>query len=537
MVPLLVLLFSAVSESANILMLHPIYCGSHEFVLRQMGDQLVSRGHEVTQIRYKQTNSHSNLKTNVSVLTLDIEDSLNNCGRFVNKNGSLDINKVGAKILWNDGHSVLGLPTDIFCLTDAHCQTLFNSKVVSRLLNETSFDLVIIDYIGNECSIALAASLEIPMVGFWGFTYHGGEVAYTSAFNPPSIQPAFFSGLQRKMNFLERVYNFMLHIFHRFYADYQTYYASHYVRTRFPQLPPLDRIVNDFDLVFTNTNPFVSFPQLLPPNVKEIGGIHIPTETPPLPKAYQDFVAGAKAGVILFSLGYTGFSAKDVPPQVVKALLDAFSALDQRVIMRFDPNFLPYVPSNVMVSNWVPQIAILGHPKTVAFFSHCGMSGVIESVYYGVPLLAVGIFADQVDNAAMVEELGVAKRIQKTQLSHSDEILKALRSLVVSHSRYRQRAKEVSSMWRHWRGLVSPQENFVFWIETLLRHGGNLSHLKIEDNDLSLWQYFSLDVILFIGCLLAFKVAAMSWLLKKIWYLSIKNAATSDGGIKKFKAQ
>ena len=134
------------------------------------------------------------MKTNVSVLTLDIEDSLNNCGRFVNKNGSLDINKVGAKvfilrtyllfilfpqflggnhiempgmfhfyitfiiwILWNDGHSVLGLPTDIFCLTDAHCQTLFNSKVVSRLLNETSFDLVIIDYIGNECSIALAA--------------------------------------------------------------------------------------------------------------------------------------------------------------------------------------------------------------------------------------------------------------------------------------------------------------------------------------------------------------------------------------------
>ena len=50
MVPLLVLLFSAVSESANILMLHPIYCGSHEFLLRQMGDQLVSRGHEVTQV-------------------------------------------------------------------------------------------------------------------------------------------------------------------------------------------------------------------------------------------------------------------------------------------------------------------------------------------------------------------------------------------------------------------------------------------------------------------------------------------------------
>jgi hypothetical protein len=37
-------------ESAKILILHPIYCGSHEFVLRKFGDHLVSRGHEVTQV-------------------------------------------------------------------------------------------------------------------------------------------------------------------------------------------------------------------------------------------------------------------------------------------------------------------------------------------------------------------------------------------------------------------------------------------------------------------------------------------------------
>ena len=139
----------------------------------------------------------------------------------------------------------------------------------------------------------------------------------------------------------------MLHVFHRFYADFQTYYASHYVRARYPHLPPLDRIVHDFDLVFVNTNPFVDYPMLLPPNVKQIGGIHIPTQTPLLPALYQDFVSGADAGVILFSLGYTGFSAKDVPPKVVMALLEVFAALEQRVIMRFDASILPYIPSNV----------------------------------------------------------------------------------------------------------------------------------------------------------------------------------------------
>ena len=64
--------------------------------------------------------------------------------------------------------------------------------------------------------------------------------------------------------------------------------------------------------------------------------------------------------MILFSLGYTGFSAKDMPKQVVGALVDAFASLDQKVIMRFDQSVMPYVPNNVLVSNWIPQQDLLG---------------------------------------------------------------------------------------------------------------------------------------------------------------------------------
>lgn len=115
----------------------------------------------------------------MSVVTLDIVDHLGNCDRYIEPDGALNIKKAGAKILWDEGHSVLGLPTDIFCLTDAHCHTLYNSQTVARILNETQFDLVIVDFIANECSLALAASLDVPMVGFWGFSFHGGEVAFT----------------------------------------------------------------------------------------------------------------------------------------------------------------------------------------------------------------------------------------------------------------------------------------------------------------------------------------------------------------------
>lgn len=42
--------FPFISQCANILILHPIYCGSHELVLRSLGDLLVNRGHQVTQV-------------------------------------------------------------------------------------------------------------------------------------------------------------------------------------------------------------------------------------------------------------------------------------------------------------------------------------------------------------------------------------------------------------------------------------------------------------------------------------------------------
>ena len=45
-----ILVILSISESANILILHPIYCGSHEFVLRNLGDYLIKKGHSVTQV-------------------------------------------------------------------------------------------------------------------------------------------------------------------------------------------------------------------------------------------------------------------------------------------------------------------------------------------------------------------------------------------------------------------------------------------------------------------------------------------------------
>ena len=38
---------------------------------------------------------------------------------------------------------------------------------------------------------------------------------------------------------------------------------------------------------------------------------------------------------------------------------------------------------------------ILAHPKTILFFTHFGMHGALEAIWYGVPMVGFPLFSDQ----------------------------------------------------------------------------------------------------------------------------------------------
>ena len=59
--------------------------------------------------------------------------------------------------------------------------------------------------INNQLSFS-----ELPVVGYWGLTFAGYEPMQTANINPPSTNPLIVSGLPRKMNFKERLWNFFL---------------------------------------------------------------------------------------------------------------------------------------------------------------------------------------------------------------------------------------------------------------------------------------------------------------------------------------
>lgn len=62
---------------------------------------------------------------------------------------------------------------------------------------------------------------------------------------------------------------------------------------------------------------------------------------------------------------------------------------------------------------WAPQRAALEHPCTVLFLTHSGPSSVNESIYHGVPMVAMGIFGDQMITSMRIERSGIAVRLNK----------------------------------------------------------------------------------------------------------------------------
>jgi len=69
------------------------------------------------------------------------------------------------------------------------------------------------------------------------------------------------------------------------------------------------------------------------------------------------------------------------------------------------------------------------HPNVKLFISHCGISGVYESVDAGVPILGFPLIFDQERNLANLVDAGMAISI-KLESTTKDEFSKAVLELV-----------------------------------------------------------------------------------------------------------
>ena len=84
---------------------------------------------------------------------------------------------------------------------------------------------------------------------------------------------------------------------------------------------------------------------------------------------------------MVFALGVSLIPSQ-LPRAQITAFFEAFGRLPQRVIMRMERPEGIVVPKNILLRKFLPQQAILAHPKVTLYFGHGGVNGLMEAIYY-----------------------------------------------------------------------------------------------------------------------------------------------------------
>nr|BFD95741.1 glycosyltransferase [Kitasatospora sp. Xyl93] len=152
----------------------------------------------------------------------------------------------------------------------------------------------------------------------------------------------------------------------------------------------------------------------------------------------EEWSPRSPAPVLLISLG-TVFNDR---PEFYRTCVEAFGGGDWQVVMAvggLDRESLGPVPANVEVHAHVPQVAVLRHAEV--FLSHAGMNSVMESLYHGVPFVAVPQIPEQRAIARRAEELGVGRTL-------AEPTVRALRDAVRDVRACRPRAAALGRVVR-----------------------------------------------------------------------------------------
>ncbi|GAA0135378.1 glycosyltransferase [Paenibacillus sp. YSY-4.3] len=134
-------------------------------------------------------------------------------------------------------------------------------------------------------------------------------------------------------------------------------------------------------------------------------------------------------------------------PQFYDICLEAFAGSRWKVVM-VSKTRPQQVPDNFLIYPFVPQVKILQH--AALFISHGGMNSVMESLWYGVPLLMVPQSSDQPLVAARAEELNLGKKQDFETLTPG--LLRAKAEEILAAPAIREGVRSMQSILHHGGG-------------------------------------------------------------------------------------
>ncbi len=152
-------------------------------------------------------------------------------------------------------------------------------------------------------------------------------------------------------------------------------------------------------------------------------------------------------------------------PDFFKMCFEAFSEQPWQVVLSIgrhvDPAILGPVPDNFLVSAYVPQLEIL--PRTQVFVTHGGMNSTMESLYYGVPMVAIPQMIEQAMTARRITEMGLGIALEKEAVNVAT--LREAVERVANESAFHERVQNMQQITREAGGYQRAADAIIRFMQ------------------------------------------------------------------------
>ena len=364
-------------------------------------------------------------------------------------------------------------------------------------LKNLHFDMVVVNRVPlSLCFFLIPYHLKVPYVSIYhtiAEPWSGG-----SPMLPSSTYNTVFNYAD-KMDFWQRLKNLFfitaISIFYKFDVTKRSH--QHLLKIYAPDKSSFKEVADQSQLLFFTREHVVQWPLPLMPNVISVPSLGcIPSK--PLPDDLHKIVKSSKHGVIVISFGSL---AEYLPREVIAKLVAAFAQIKQDVIWKFpfkgaNPSDFT-ISKNVHVIKWYPQNDLLGHNNTKLFITHCGINGLYESIYQGIPMVAFPLFGDHHYNAFQMQYKGFGIALDITKFT-SEDLVKAINE-VLGNVTYIGNVKKASTIFKD--APMTPRATVAYWLEHVIKFGHH--HLRSYAMDLAWYEYFMIDVLMFVSLILA----------------------------------
>ncbi|XP_030764394.1 UDP-glucuronosyltransferase 2B19-like isoform X4 [Sitophilus oryzae] len=493
-------------ESARILGVFPMSAGSHYILDYKLMKGLADAGHDVIMLTpYKQENPPKT-KGNYTEIILDgFRESISA------QHKNLDMFNMGKQ------NMAFMMSAFINMFAANINNTLSHPKVRALLSSNEKFDAVIVEFFMADIMKIFPEAFNCPMILL--FSVGPNSWINPSVGNPQEISYArhlYSRGNNAvPMTFFERTINLFYHVFEYLFNNF--YYfplCDEILQKAYPGAPDTKNLASNVSLVLLNSHTSLYPAHPLVPNMVEIGGYHV---DPPgkLPKDLQEFLDNAKDGAIYFSMG-SNLKSKLMPAERKKMILNVLGRLKQKVVWKFEEE-LPEKPDNVLIKKWLPQQDILAHPNIKLFITHGGLLSTTETVYHGVPILAIPVFGDQPANAEKAQYAGYAIKLGYHDDNFTEENFEKYILELLNNPKYRENAQRRSKLF-HDRPM-KPMDTAVYWVEYVIRNNG-ARHLRVAGADQAWYEYHLVDVALFLLASLVVVFEISKFVIKKVFLVA-----------------